>query len=61
MPTMIHTTREELQQQRSRLLTEIHMTFDELSRRAANYNLSSEELDVWHTIEGIDYLLEGDC
>ncbi|MEV7412883.1 hypothetical protein AB0O04_34185 [Streptomyces althioticus] len=61
MTTMIHTTREELQQQRGRLLAEVRMSYDELSRRAASYNLSSDELDVWHTIEGIDYLLEGDC
>lgn len=28
--------------------------------RAATYSLSLRELDVWHTIEGLDYLLDGD-
>jgi hypothetical protein len=60
MATMIHTTREELQRQRESLLAEVHMSFEELRDRAAAYNLSANELDVWHTIEGIDYLLEGD-
>ncbi|MFC9244594.1 hypothetical protein ACFT7S_11355 [Streptomyces sp. NPDC057136] len=61
MTTMIRTTREELQRQRVELLTEVHMTFEELRDRAETYSLSSSELDVWHTIEGIDYLLEGEC
>ncbi|MFJ7180473.1 hypothetical protein TR631_21110 [Streptomyces rochei] len=60
MATMIHTTREELQAQRERLLDEIGMTYETLRDRAVTYSLSSDELDVWHTIEGIDYLIEGD-
>ncbi|WP_405672671.1 hypothetical protein OG848_22050 [Streptomyces canus] len=60
MATMIHTTREELLQQRASLLAEVHMSYEQLRTRAAAYNLSTDELDVWHTIEGIDYLLEGD-
>jgi hypothetical protein len=60
MTTMIHTTREELEEQRRQLLAEVRMDFSELRDRAAAYNLSAGELDVWHTIEGIDYLLEGD-
>jgi hypothetical protein len=61
MPTMIHTTHGELLEQRARLLAEIHMSFEQLRDRAETYSLSSDELDVWHTIEGIDYLLAGDC
>ena len=60
MATLIHTTHEELQAQREQLLDEIGMTYETLRDRAAAYSLSSDELDVWHTIEGIDYLLEGD-
>ncbi|KIF67603.1 hypothetical protein HY68_01490 [Streptomyces sp. AcH 505] len=61
MPTMIHTTREELQDQRERLLGEIRLSFEELRERAGTYSLSADELDVWHTVEGIDYLLNGEC
>ena len=61
MPTVIHKTREQLQDQRARLLAEVHMSYDELRDRAEAYNVSPDQLDVWHTIEGIDYLLEGDC
>lgn len=61
MPTVIHRTRSELEQQRERLLAEVHMSYEELRERAATYSLSLGELDVWHTIEGLDYLLEGDC
>ncbi|MEU2766277.1 MULTISPECIES: hypothetical protein [Streptomyces] len=46
--------------QRARLLAEVHMTHDELQRRAESYTLSARELSVWHTIEGIDHLLAGD-
>jgi hypothetical protein len=60
MTTMIRTTREQLLRQRAQLLEEIHMSYEQLRERAATYSLSSDELDVWHTIEGIDYLLEGD-
>lgn len=60
MPTVIHKTRAELEAQRERLLAEVHMSYDELRGRAEAYNISPDQLDVWHTIEGIDYLLEGD-
>ncbi|MFD4986117.1 hypothetical protein [Streptomyces sp. NPDC058374] len=36
------------------------LTHDELHRRAESSTLSARELSVWHTIEGIDYLLAGD-
>lgn len=38
----------------------VHMSYEELAERAATYSLSLRELDVWHTIEGLDYLLDGD-
>lgn len=37
------------------------MSYEELRERAETYSLSMDQLDVWHTIEGIDYLLAGDC
>ncbi|WP_329616333.1 hypothetical protein OG244_27725 [Streptomyces brevispora] len=60
MPTVIHRTRSELEAQRERLLAGVHMSYEELAERAATYSLSMDELDVWHTIEGVDYLLDGD-
>ncbi|MFE7754110.1 hypothetical protein [Streptomyces sp. NPDC057418] len=60
MPTVIHRTRRQLEEQRERLLADVNMSYEELAERAAMYSLSMEELDVWHTIEGLDYLLEGD-
>ncbi|MEU2720213.1 MULTISPECIES: hypothetical protein [Streptomyces] len=61
MPTVIHRTREQLEEQRARLLEEVHLSYEELRARAETYSLSMGDLDVWHTIEGIDYLLEGEC
>ncbi|WP_016906670.1 hypothetical protein [Streptomyces xiaopingdaonensis] len=61
MPTVIHRTRAELEEQRVRLLQEVHMSYDELRRRADTYSLSLDDLDVWYTIESIDYLLGGEC
>lgn len=60
MSTVIHRTREELEQQRAQLLGEVHMTYEELADRAATHTLSMDELMIWHTIESIDYLLDGD-
>ncbi|MFR9723360.1 hypothetical protein ACL02R_08305 [Streptomyces sp. MS19] len=61
MPPVIHRTRAQLEDQRTRLLGEVRMDYEELRERASTYTLSMHELDVWHTIEDIDYLLEGDC
>ncbi|NEW73515.1 hypothetical protein G4H13_24895 [Streptomyces rapamycinicus] len=61
MPTVIHRTPSELRAQRAQLLAEVNMSYEELRERAETYSLSMDELDVWHTIEGIDYLLAGDC
>ncbi|MGW5711616.1 hypothetical protein [Streptomyces olivaceus] len=57
---MIHKTPQELREQRSSLLAEVRMSYEQLRDRAEMYSLSMDELDVWHTIEGIDYLLDGD-
>ena len=56
-PTVIHRTRDQLLAQRERLLNEVHLTHEQLRDRAATYSLTLDELDVWHTVEGIDYLL----
>ncbi|MGW1203401.1 hypothetical protein [Streptomyces cyaneofuscatus] len=60
MPTVIHKTRSQLEEQREQLLADVHMSYEELAERASTYSLSLRELDVWHTIEGLDYLLDGD-
>ncbi|MBZ6102746.1 hypothetical protein ACH4NO_18250 [Streptomyces olivaceus] len=60
MTTVIHKTPQELREQRSSLLAEVRMSYEQLRDRAEMYSLSMDELDVWHTIEGIDYLLDGD-
>ncbi|MER5843224.1 hypothetical protein ABT099_23590 [Streptomyces prasinus] len=60
MTTVIHKTPQQLRDQRASLLAEVGMTFEELRERAEVYSLSMDELDVWHTIEGIDYLLDGE-
>ncbi|MCK1794984.1 hypothetical protein MTQ01_02890 [Streptomyces sp. XM4193] len=60
MPTVIRRTREELLAQRQSLLAEVNMSYSELTERAETYSLSMDELDVWHTVEGLDYLLAGD-
>ncbi|MFE6716820.1 hypothetical protein ACFVDU_04430 [Streptomyces albidoflavus] len=59
MSTLIRRTAADLLAQRERLLDEVHMTAEELRERAEAYTLSARELAVWHTIEGIDYLLDG--
>ncbi|MGW4972626.1 hypothetical protein ACWEP3_22100 [Streptomyces albidoflavus] len=59
MSTLIRRTPANLRAQRERLLAEVHMDFAELRERAEAYTLSARELAVWHTIEGIDYLLDG--
>jgi hypothetical protein len=58
--TMSRMTREQLLEQRERLLAKVRLTPEELRERAETYSLSADELDVWYELEGIDYLLEGD-
>lgn len=57
-PTVIHRTPAELRAQRARLLAEAGLSYDQLAERAGAWALSPEQVDIWHTIEGIDYLLE---
>ncbi|RZF02966.1 hypothetical protein [Streptomyces albidoflavus] len=59
MSRVIRRTPEQLRAQRAALLAEVHMTHDELRERARVYAVSERQLMVWHTIEGIDYLLDG--
>ena len=60
MPTVIHRTRKELEGQRRELLEQVGMSYEELQERAVTYSLSMDHLMVWHTIEGLDYLLSDD-
>lgn len=60
MSTVIRMTREEVVQQREDLLRQVGMTYEQLHERAARYQVTMDELLVWDTIEGLDYLLEGD-
>ncbi|RZF06005.1 hypothetical protein [Streptomyces albidoflavus] len=59
MSTRIRRTTADLLAQRERLLAEVHMDYDELRERAEVHTLSARELAVCHTVEGIDYLLDG--
>ncbi|MFX4294502.1 hypothetical protein [Streptomyces bohaiensis] len=61
MPTVIRKTREQVVEQRERLLQEVGMSHEELRDRAETYTLTMDQLMIWHTIEGLDYLLEGDA
>ena len=58
-PTVIHRTPDQLRAQRARLLAEAGLGEEELRERAAVWQLSLEKQDIWETIQGIDYLLEG--
>ena len=58
-PTVIRKTREELEAQREKLLSESRLSHDELRDRAEDYTLSMDERMTLNTIEGIDYLLHG--
>lgn len=57
-PTVIRRTPAELREQRARLIAESGLTYDQLAERASRA-LSPRQIDIWHTIEGIDYLLGG--
>ncbi|OEV13816.1 hypothetical protein AN218_01790 [Streptomyces nanshensis] len=60
MPTVIRRTPEQLREQRCGLLAAVGMDWENLQERAESYSLSPAELEVWHTIRGIDYLLTGE-
>ncbi|WP_052850970.1 hypothetical protein [Streptomyces avicenniae] len=57
MPTVIHLTRQEAEQQRRELLDRAGLTYEELRDQVAVYAVTMDQLMVWHTIEGLDYLL----
>lgn len=57
MPTVIHMTREEALQQREELLQRAGLTYEQLRDQAAVYAVTMDQLMIWHTIEGLDYLL----
>lgn len=60
-PSFIRRTRAELEEQRARLLAEAGMDYETLRERAETWQLYPEHRDIWHTIEGIDYLLDGEA
>jgi hypothetical protein len=53
-------TREEVERERQRALDSCRLTYDELKERAEDYSLSEREMAVLRTVEGYDFLLEGD-
>ncbi|MBC9719503.1 hypothetical protein H9Y04_44090 [Streptomyces sp. TRM66268-LWL] len=60
MPSVIFSTPAELRSERQALLGEVGRTYEDLSERAAAYHLTPDEMSVWETIEGIDFLLDED-
>ncbi|MFI8928239.1 hypothetical protein ACIG3E_11260 [Streptomyces sp. NPDC053474] len=60
MPTVVDMTRAEVEQWRSGLLAQTRLSYEELSARAELYQLSADEMDIWSTIQGLDYLLADD-
>ncbi|MFE9003139.1 hypothetical protein ACFYOY_13500 [Streptomyces sp. NPDC007875] len=58
-PTVIHQTPDQLREQRARLLAEAGLSYEQLRDRATTWTLSLEQQDIWTTIQGIDYLLDG--
>jgi hypothetical protein len=59
MPTVVDKTPEEIAQWREQLLARTRLSVEELAERAESYQLSAEELEIWQTLQGLDYLLEG--
>lgn len=60
LPTVIHRTHAELAQQRAGLLAQAGMTYPELQAAAEVWSLTMRQLNIWRTIQGIDYLLGDD-
>lgn len=60
MPTVIHLSREEAERQRADLLKRAGLSYEQLRENAAVYAVTMDQLMIWHTIQGLDYLLEGD-
>ncbi|MFJ3283327.1 hypothetical protein [Streptomyces halstedii] len=56
---MTEKTPAELQAQRAQLIASTGLTEEVLRERAEAFQLYPEHMDVWRTVEGIDYLLDG--
>ena len=56
---MTEKTPAELQAQRAQLIAFTGLAEDVLRERAEAFQLYPEHMDVWRTVEGIDYLLGG--
>lgn len=56
---MTEKTPVELQAQRVQLIASTGLTEEVLRERAEAFQLYPEHMDVWRTVEGIDYLLGG--
>ncbi|MYR75102.1 MULTISPECIES: hypothetical protein [unclassified Streptomyces] len=54
---MTEKTPAELQAQRAQLIASTGLTEEVLRERAEAFQLYPEHMDVWRTVEGIDYLL----
>ncbi|KAB8167700.1 hypothetical protein FH609_010690 [Streptomyces sp. 3MP-14] len=57
MPTVIRMTRAEALMRRAELLRETGLSYERLRQQAEVHALTMDQLLVWHTIEGLDYLL----
>lgn len=57
---MTEKTPAELQAQRVQLIASTGLTEEVLRERAEAFQLYPEHMDVWRTVEGIDYLLGGE-
>ncbi|GAA3887930.1 hypothetical protein FH715_08300 [Streptomyces sedi] len=57
MPTVIHMTRAEALRQREELLERAGLSYERLRERAEASALPLDQLLIWHTVEGLDYLL----
>lgn len=53
-------SREEMLRQRAWLVASTHLTEEVLRQRAEAFQLYPEHMDIWRTVEGIDYLLADD-
>lgn len=60
MTTVVEQTPEQLREWRARLLDQVRLTEEELAERAETYQLTADELSVWNTLQGIEYLSGGD-
>lgn len=55
--TVISRSNDELKHEREELLQRSGLPEDELRRRAETYQLTTEQMDIVHAIDNIDFLL----